>query len=146
MKLYLKIALKRFVVYPLIVGFITFHLLDLMSSFEIGELFREFGPIAIMEESLNISLPFDKVKYFYAYAVGFSYGTMSSLLPIHKLKLGMVGLVLMYLKLIMSMIFLSPIAMIWIPTELILIGTLFVLREIMKKMKENKYRQDPIYT
>lgn len=146
MKLYSKKFLKRFVVYPLIIGFITFQLLELMSSFGMGELFREFGPIAIMEQSINISLPFEKVKYFFVYAVGFSYGTMSSILPIHKLKLGMIGLVLMYLKFIMSMIFLAPFAMMWIPVELVLAGTFFVLKKIVTRSRRIEYRQDPIQT
>jgi len=112
--------LKRFIIYPAIIGFLTYGLLDGIAYFEIGRLFIDSGPLAILEETFNIPLPFEQVKYYYSYAVGFTYGTISVFLPIRKLRLGIIGLVLMYLQYGISLLMLAPFIMFWIPIELIL--------------------------
>ncbi|MEK6190620.1 MAG: hypothetical protein N2A99_06490 [Carnobacterium alterfunditum] len=137
-KMYTGLLVKRFLVYPTIIGFITFHLLGLVDSMPIGELFREEGPIAIMEATLNVTMPFESVKFFYLYAVGFAYGTMSLILPVHKLKLGLIGMILMYLKLVLSMIAFAPIAMLWIPVELFFAGLFLITRKMTSRTKKEK--------
>lgn len=150
-KMYAKTFMKRFVIYPAVIGYLTLHLFDWMVVSEFGKMFLDSGPLAIIEKTFGLSLPFEKMKLFYAYAIGFSYGTMSVVLPIHKLGLGVIGLFMMYLKYVLTVFVVAPLAMAWLPVELLIAGTVFVFskngKKSIKRKKESKRmnRQQPIH-
>lgn len=129
LKFYKKSVLKRFIIYPAIIGFLSLYMLDFFTSTEYGKLFVESGPLATFQDSVGINLPFDIMKYYFAYSVGFAYGTISSVIPIRKMGLGIIGLVLMYLKYWMCLTIAGPIAMISIPLELMTIVIVFFLKK-----------------
>lgn len=136
---YLKSFVKRFVVYPVLVGLVSYYLFGFIQESYLGELFYELGPFASLEKSLGFTIPLFDVKFLYFYAVGFTYGTMSMFLPLHKLGLGMVGLILMYVKLFLSMFAFAPFAFVVAPVELtvVLIYLLIKMKKHVKVKKED---------
>lgn len=133
MKFLKMMIIKRYVIYPAILGFVSLKIMSMLYGTAFGDLLINSGPLAIIEESTGLSMPFDVMKYYFVYAVGFAYGTMSILLPLHKMRLGIVGLFLMVLKYWLSFVALAAIAMFWIPIEILLGGIFFGVRKIMKR-------------
>lgn len=139
-----KSIVKRYLFYPLIIGFIMLKGLDVLSSFELGKYFIEKGPISILGDQFNVVLPYEYFKYYFAYAVGFSYGTISMFLPIHKLKLGIFSIILIYLKLWMCVMVFAAFAMMWIPVEMLLIAIGFLIVFKRKNPKKRIVAHSPI--
>lgn len=139
-----KSMVRRYLIYPLIIGFLMLKFLDILSAFELGKYFIENGPLVILGDQFNVTLPYEYFKYYFVYAVGFSYGTISIFLPIRKLGLGIFSIVLIYLKLWMCVMVFAAIAMLWIPIEILLISIGFLF--VGKKKKSNKvvFNQSPI--
>jgi len=133
MKYIQMMIIKRYVIYPLILGFVSLKIMSMLYGTSFGDLLINSGPLAIIEEATGLSMPFDIMKYYFVYAVGFAYGTISILLPIHKMRLGIVGLFLMVLKYWLSFVALAAIAMFWIPLEILLSGVFFVVLKIVKR-------------
>lgn len=133
MKIQKVLTSKRFIIYPAIVGFLTYQLIDMLNGTSFGDLMYESGPLAVIEHATGIPMPFDTMKYYFAYAVGFSYGTMSAFMPLHKMKLGIIGLVLMFLKYWLCLTMFASVAMFWIPLEVVLVTVYKVVTKTIKK-------------
>lgn len=133
MKITKILSAKRYVIYPAIVGFFTFQLLASLQGSAFGDLIYNSGPMAIIEEATGIPMPYDMMKYYFAYAVGFAYGSFSVIFPIHKMGLGILGLGLMLLKYWMCFTVFASMAMFWIPLELLVAGIVLSVGKIMKR-------------
>ena len=135
--LYKKMVFKRYVFYPFVIGLLSYYLYSLIQDTHVGILFNELGPLSHLEKTFGVELPFEQFQYFYFYLVGFVYGTMSMLLPIHKLGLGIIGLILMYLKWFLSMFAFAPLALMVIPVELMVVVLYTLLKKTTQKKKED---------
>lgn len=140
----IKMVMKRYVLYPVIIGFVLLKAMDVLSAFELGRHFIDNGPLNMLENHLNIALPYEVFKYYMAYAAGFSYGTISIIFSVHKMKLGVISLILFYMKAWASLLILAPMAMVWIPIELtiLIIGGTFTFKRISGKPNRSEDLRD----
>lgn len=137
--MYKKTFLKRFLVYPAFIGFIVIKLLEAIAGFEIGALFVELGPISFLQNELGFfSIPYSYLELFYAYAVGYAYGSISILFSIRKMKLGLVSLVFFYIKMIACMFVFSSISMLLIPLELSLVCIVTGVKKLNSGMERRE--------
>lgn len=125
-------SLKRFIVYPLIIGIMTNFVFELLSGFEYGRIFINDGPLSLFDDLTGITLDFEVFKYYLFYIIGYTYGSISTILPLHKMKLGVIGLVLMYIKYWACLVILSPFAMMIFPFELLFRGIRYLSRSLKK--------------
>ncbi len=137
--MYKKTFLKRFVIYPVFIGFFVIKMLEVMSGFEIGALFTDLGPISFLKNELYfLSIPYSYLEVIYAYSVGYAYGTISVFFSVRKMGIGLVSFVFFYIKMALCMFVFSSISMLLIPLELAAMFIFAGLRNINKGMKKRE--------
>lgn len=124
---------KRFIVYPLIIGYIATFVFQLWNGLIDQEYTSE--ELQFMLGDSYEFVMFANNEYilkYAAYSIGFAYGTLSLLFPVRRIAgIGILGFILFYIKLIVSM-FLIPVAMIVAPIELITRITFFIRKRSTK--------------
>ncbi|MEK5105024.1 hypothetical protein MKX83_24085 [Cytobacillus sp. FSL M8-0252] len=134
-----KIILQRYLLYPLIIGFFTYHVLNFIEVTEMKDIVHQYGMYSMIKNVTGIDLSFEEGKIIYCYVVGFAYGTISQFFKIHKMRIGLFTLVLFLLKYYMCFFMFGTLALFWIPLEisLFLLITLIILvfKNIRKRFK-----------
>ncbi|MCM3227537.1 hypothetical protein M3602_17710 [Terribacillus saccharophilus] len=129
-----KYFFRQFLIYPLIVGFITYHVLDFISVTQWKDLVDTFGIYSVVEQFTGIRISFEQGQIAYSYLVGFAYGTLAPFTRI--LQVGILKPLVILVQYYMCLFLFSTIAIAVIPLEVIVLAIAFVvLKSFQKKRK-----------
>lgn len=131
-----KMLFQRYILYPLIIGFITYKVLDFVSATSMKDAINQFGLYGMIDQTFGIKLSYEEGKYIYSYVVGFAYGTISQVFKIHKMRIGLITGVLAMLKYYMCFYLFGTMAFFWIPIEVTLIVLIFIAVKLFKRTKK----------
>lgn len=131
-----KMLFQRYILYPIIIGFVTYHVLGFVAVTPLKEAINQFGLYGMIDQTFGIELSYEEGKLIYSYVVGFAYGTVSQFIKIHKMKAGLFTIILALLKYYMCFYAFGTIAFFWIPIEVVLIVFISIIMKLLKKTKK----------
>jgi hypothetical protein len=115
-----KMLLQRYVLYPIIVGSITYLLLDFISATPMKDVMNQYSLYNTIDQMFGVRISFEDGQILYSYLVGFAFGTISQVTKHIKksIRIGFVSLVITLIQYYMCFYLFSTIAFFVIPLEI----------------------------